>query len=111
MGRADPLPVTVRIDPERREVDVIFRIELLGGRHSALPSAHLDVGRGIGGRILVSFRDLHHGPSPLILPNAWDVGSAPHVPAGGFPAVEHHKLRIAHEHGHDPMPGVPSAQH
>ncbi len=34
-----------------------------------------------------TFRDLHHGDEPLLLPNAWDVGSALAFVAAGFPAV------------------------
>lgn len=34
-----------------------------------------------------SFRNLHHGDMPLLLPNAWDVGSALGFVAAGFPAV------------------------
>jgi 2-methylisocitrate lyase-like PEP mutase family enzyme len=32
-------------------------------------------------------RQLHRGPEPLLLPNAWDVGSAREVEAAGFPVV------------------------
>lgn len=32
-------------------------------------------------------RDLHHLPTPLVLPNAWDAASARAVVAAGFPAV------------------------
>jgi len=35
----------------------------------------------------MTFRDLHHGDLPLLLPNAWDVGSALAFVAAGFPAV------------------------
>jgi 2-methylisocitrate lyase-like PEP mutase family enzyme len=35
----------------------------------------------------VSFRDLHHRESPLLLPNAWDAGSAVAFADQGFPAV------------------------
>ena len=34
-----------------------------------------------------SFRDLHHGATPLLLPNAWDVASAVAFADAGFPAV------------------------
>ncbi|GHH80142.1 hypothetical protein GCM10018793_34560 [Streptomyces sulfonofaciens] len=34
-----------------------------------------------------SFSDLHHKPTPLVLPNAWDVPSALAFLAAGFPAV------------------------
>jgi 2-methylisocitrate lyase-like PEP mutase family enzyme len=33
------------------------------------------------------FRDLHHGPAILVLPNAWDVGTAKVFEAVGFPAI------------------------
>ncbi|GAB3574322.1 isocitrate lyase/phosphoenolpyruvate mutase family protein [Leifsonia lichenia] len=35
----------------------------------------------------MTFRELHAGASPLLLPNAWDVGSALAFVAAGFPAV------------------------
>jgi len=34
-----------------------------------------------------AFRALHHGPHPLVLPNAWDVPSARVFEDAGFPAV------------------------
>ncbi|WP_120338798.1 isocitrate lyase/PEP mutase family protein [Cryobacterium soli] len=34
-----------------------------------------------------TFRELHHGDAPLLLPNAWDVGSALAFEAAGFPAI------------------------
>ena len=34
-----------------------------------------------------NFRKLHHGPEILILPNAWDVGSAKIMEKAGFPAI------------------------
>ncbi|MDR7384709.1 isocitrate lyase/PEP mutase family protein [Promicromonospora iranensis] len=35
----------------------------------------------------MTFADLHHGPHPLLLPNAWDVASALAFVEAGFPAV------------------------
>jgi 2-methylisocitrate lyase-like PEP mutase family enzyme len=35
----------------------------------------------------VTFRDLHYGQTPLLLPNAWDVGSAIAFADQGFPAI------------------------
>ncbi|WP_275006523.1 isocitrate lyase/PEP mutase family protein [Promicromonospora iranensis] len=35
----------------------------------------------------MTFADLHHGPRPLLLPNAWDVASALAFVEAGFPAV------------------------
>lgn len=34
-----------------------------------------------------TLRALHHGDKPLVLPNAWDAGTAVMVAAAGFPAV------------------------
>ncbi|MFC5266274.1 isocitrate lyase/phosphoenolpyruvate mutase family protein [Kribbella qitaiheensis] len=34
-----------------------------------------------------AFRALHHGPTPLVLPNAWDAGSAKAIEAAGAPAI------------------------
>ncbi|WP_026555127.1 isocitrate lyase/PEP mutase family protein [Arthrobacter sp. 35W] len=36
---------------------------------------------------MATFRELHHGSAPLLLPNAWDVGSALAFAAAGYPAV------------------------
>ncbi|MFF1572398.1 isocitrate lyase/phosphoenolpyruvate mutase family protein [Leifsonia sp. NPDC058292] len=35
----------------------------------------------------MTFRELHAGENPLLLPNAWDVGSALAFAAAGFPAI------------------------
>lgn len=35
----------------------------------------------------MSFHDLHHGTTPLLLPNAWDVASAVTFADAGFPAI------------------------
>jgi 2-methylisocitrate lyase-like PEP mutase family enzyme len=35
----------------------------------------------------MTFHDLHHGDTPLLLPNAWDVASAVAFAEAGFPAV------------------------
>ncbi|WP_349361624.1 isocitrate lyase/PEP mutase family protein [Arthrobacter antibioticus] len=39
------------------------------------------------GMTMASFQDLHHAEAPLVLPNAWDVGSALAFAAAGFPAI------------------------
>lgn len=36
---------------------------------------------------MTTFRDLHQSDAPLLLPNAWDVGSALAFAAEGFPAI------------------------
>lgn len=42
-----------------------------------------------------TFRDLHYGDRPLILPNAWDYGSAALLVAEGFPAIGTTSLGVA----------------
>lgn len=39
------------------------------------------------GTTVATFRELHYSEAPLLLPNAWDVGSALAFAAAGFPAV------------------------
>ncbi|WP_341952134.1 isocitrate lyase/phosphoenolpyruvate mutase family protein [Salinibacterium sp. TMP30] len=36
---------------------------------------------------MATFRDLHYGDAPLLLPNAWDVGSALAFATAGLPAI------------------------
>jgi len=36
---------------------------------------------------MATFRELHHAVAPLLLPNAWDIGSALAFVTAGFPAV------------------------
>ena len=36
---------------------------------------------------MATFRELHHTGAPLLLPNAWDVGSALAFATAGYPAV------------------------
>ena len=36
---------------------------------------------------MATFRELHHGDAPLLLPNAWDVGTALAFAAAGYAAV------------------------
>lgn len=43
----------------------------------------------------MSFRDLHHGARPLLLPNAWDYASAAALAARGFSAVGTTSLGVA----------------
>ncbi|GAB3575028.1 isocitrate lyase/phosphoenolpyruvate mutase family protein [Amycolatopsis endophytica] len=43
----------------------------------------------------MSFTDLHHGPEPLLLPNAWDYASAAVLVAEGFPAIGTTSLGVA----------------
>ncbi|MFD6158372.1 isocitrate lyase/phosphoenolpyruvate mutase family protein [Nocardia sp. NPDC060256] len=41
------------------------------------------------------FHELHHGEQPLVLPNAWDFGSAAVLAAEGFPAIGTTSLGVA----------------
>jgi 2-methylisocitrate lyase-like PEP mutase family enzyme len=45
-------------------------------------------------------RSLHHGPEPLILPNAWDAASARAVVAAGFPVVATSSVAVAEALGY-----------
>ncbi|MFC8732507.1 isocitrate lyase/phosphoenolpyruvate mutase family protein [Luteimicrobium sp. NPDC057192] len=47
-----------------------------------------------------TFRRLHEGPGPLLLPNAWDVGSALAFVAAGFPAVGTTSFGVGAAAGH-----------
>ncbi len=47
-----------------------------------------------------AFRQLHHQPRPLILPNAWDVPSARSFEEAGFPAVATSSAGLMVSHGY-----------
>ena len=46
------------------------------------------------------FLELHHGPKPLVLPNAWDVASARIFEQAGFPAIATTSAGIANSLGY-----------
>ncbi|WP_330254004.1 isocitrate lyase/phosphoenolpyruvate mutase family protein [Nocardia sp. NBC_00565] len=46
-------------------------------------------------RATKAFHDLHHRAEPLVLPNAWDFGSAAVLAAAGFPAIGTTSLGVA----------------
>jgi 2-methylisocitrate lyase-like PEP mutase family enzyme len=48
----------------------------------------------------MSFADLHHGDTPLLLPNAWDVASAVAFADAGFPAVGTTSFGVGAAAGH-----------
>ena len=48
----------------------------------------------------MTFRDLHDGELPLLLPNAWDVASALAFAAAGFPAIGTTSFGVAAAAGH-----------
>ncbi|WP_433472033.1 isocitrate lyase/PEP mutase family protein [Spirillospora sp. CA-142024] len=43
----------------------------------------------------MSFRELHHGDRPLVLPNAWDFASGAALAEAGFPAIGTTSLGVA----------------
>jgi 2-methylisocitrate lyase-like PEP mutase family enzyme len=48
----------------------------------------------------MSFRDLHYGDEPLLLPNAWDVSSALAFHDAGYPAIGTTSFGLAASAGH-----------
>ncbi|WP_433411768.1 cytochrome P450 [Microtetraspora malaysiensis] len=48
-----------------------------------------------GERAFAAFREMHHGPAPLVLPNAWDYASAAALARAGFTAVGTTSLGVA----------------
>ncbi|HEY7592506.1 MAG TPA: isocitrate lyase/phosphoenolpyruvate mutase family protein [Actinophytocola sp.] len=48
----------------------------------------------------MSFRDLHYGERPLVLPNAWDVGSALAFLEAGYPAIGTTSFGVGASAGH-----------
>jgi hypothetical protein len=48
----------------------------------------------------MSFRELHYGETPLLLPNAWDAGSAIAFADSGFPAVGTTSFGVGAAAGH-----------
>jgi 2-methylisocitrate lyase-like PEP mutase family enzyme len=47
------------------------------------------------------FKQLHNNPEPLLLPNAWDAGSAKNFEASGFAAVATSSAALANALGYD----------
>ena len=52
-------------------------------------------------------RALHHGPEPLVLPNAWDAATARAVVEAGFPVVATSSVAVAHALGWEDGEQVP----
>lgn len=57
-----------------------------------------------------ALRSLHARPAPLVLPNAWDAGSARAVAARGFPAVATSSDGVAESIGFDDHEVAPRAE-
>lgn len=106
-GVVPPVPATRRIAPDGHEV----RVDLTGtpfgtGRHACPgePHAHALVDGAL------AFHRLHAGPTPLVLPNAWDVASALAFVAAGFPAVGTTSLGVAIAAGQPDAAGATAAE-
>jgi 2-methylisocitrate lyase-like PEP mutase family enzyme len=68
-----------------------------------------------------AFRALHYGPTPLVLPNAWEPVSARVVAEAGYPAIATSSAAVARVLGYDdgqqtprprcspPSPGSPAS--
>ncbi len=52
-------------------------------------------------------RSLHHGSTPLVLPNAWDVVSARAVERAGFPVVATSSAAVAESLGFEDADSMP----
>lgn len=95
-GREPPVPATRRIAPDGSEVVVDLTGRPFGaGRHRCPGEAHA-LALAEGAR---AFGRLHAGPDPLVLPNAWDLGSALALVAAGFPAIGTTSLGVAVSRG------------
>ena len=57
-----------------------------------------------------TFRALHHGPQPLIIPNAWDPVSARIIADAGYPAIATSSGAVARVLGYDDGQLTPSAE-
>ena len=58
----------------------------------------------------MNFHDLHRPGDPLVLPNAWDYGSAAFLAAHGFPAIGTTSLGVAAVHGRPDAAGATRAE-
>jgi len=57
-----------------------------------------------------TFRALHHGPTPLVLPNAWDPVSARIIAEAGYPAIATSSGAVARVLGYDDGQLTPPAE-
>jgi 2-methylisocitrate lyase-like PEP mutase family enzyme len=57
-----------------------------------------------------AFRALHYGPTPLVLPNAWDAVSARVVAEAGYPAIATSSAAVARVLGYDDGQQTPPAE-
>ncbi len=57
-----------------------------------------------------TFRAMHHGPAPLVLPNAWDPVSARIIAEAGYPAIATSSGAVARVLGYDDGQLTPPAE-
>lgn len=58
----------------------------------------------------ITFRQLHHGPKILLLPNVWDVVSARIIEEAGYPAIATTSAGIAFSLGHPDGEKIPKEE-
>lgn len=95
-GATPPVPATRRIAPSGEEVLVSLEGRPFGSGRHACPGRDQALALAEGAR---AFHRMHDGPDPLLLPNAWDVGSALMLVDAGFGAVGTTSLGVAAAHG------------
>ncbi len=95
-GVEPPVPTTRRIAPDGGTVEVPLDAAPFGAGRHACPGREHALALARGG---TTFHRLHHGPDPLVLPNAWDMASAAALVRAGFTAVGTTSLGVAASHG------------
>ncbi|CCH34663.1 isocitrate lyase/phosphoenolpyruvate mutase family protein [Actinosynnema sp. NPDC047251] len=100
-GKEPPVPATRRIAPDGAEVLVdLAEVPFGAGRHGCPAREHAQaLAEG-------TFHRLHHGPEPLVLPNAWDFASAAALVQAGFTAIGTTSLGVASAAGIPDAAGV-----
>jgi len=95
-GTNPPVPSTRRVAPSGEMVEVdLVGMPFGSGRHACPGRTHA---LALASRQL-HFHRLHHGDTPLILPNAWDFASAAALAEAGFPAIGTTSLGVAAANG------------
>lgn len=104
-GKNPPVPLTRRVAPSGELVEVPLADRPFGaGRHGCPGRAHaLALASG-------TFHRLHHGPTPLVLPNAWDFASAAALVRAGFTAIGTTSLGVAAANGIPDAAGLARAE-
>lgn len=104
-GKNPPVPITRRVAPSGEVVEVSLADRPFGdGRHRCPARAHaMALASG-------TFHRLHHGDSPLVLPNAWDFASAAALVHEGFAAIGTTSLGVAAANGIPDAAGLARAE-